>query len=199
MLPLRRLSAERLAAAVRKVIGGDGNKDGGGGENPSPRSPSVFRLAARRVSARMRSRRRHPVSDAIDAVEGVLATDGDPYLKTGDHLVPAWRHAMLDVAAVYLMVGLCVRSAVRALLRCLGGRSRRRGGAAAAPSSAAARTSHSDDESAPLKPPITPNASPARERRPDTAFGEGRPKPPPATFGTSPEGLRARGAGAAES
>ena len=217
MLPLRRLSAERLAAAVRKVVGG--GSDGGGGEGsssssaPAPYSPSVFRLAALRVSARMRSRRRHPVSDAIDAVEGVLATDGDMYLKTGDHLVPLWRYAMLDVAAVYLVVGLCVRAVFRALFG--GGRRGRRGAAASSPSSAAAPTSHSDDESAPLKPPITPNASPARERRPDTAFGGGggggRLKPP-AAFGTSPpqqqpvsssfgEGLRARGAaaGAAES
>lgn len=204
MLPLRRLSAERLAAAVRKVIG-DGSNGGGEGEDSSssPYSPSVFRLAAQRVSARMRSRRRHPVSDAIDAVEGVLATDGDMYLKTGDHLVPLWRYAMLDVVAVYLGVGLCVRAAFRALF---GGGRRRGAAAASSPSSAAAApTSHSDDDSAPLKPPITPNASPARERRPDTAFGGGGRKPP-AAFGTSPpasssfgEGLRARGAAAAES
>ena len=209
MLPLRRLSAERLAAAVRKVIGGGSS---GRDEEENSSSPSVFRLAARRVSARMRSRRRHPVSDAIDAVEGVLATDGDMYLKTGDHLVPAWRYAMLDVAAVYILIGFCVRAGFRALF------GRRGAAASAAPTTAAtvARSSasaHSDDESAPLKPPITPNASPARARRPDTAFvGGGGQKPPPAAFGMSPplaaaassgEGLRARGAataaGAAES
>lgn len=193
MLPLRRLSAERLAAAARKVIGGDG-------EEPSsaPSAPSAYRLAARRVSARMRSRRRHPVSDAIDAVEGVLATDGDMYLKTGDHLVPLWRWAMLDVVAVYAVVGVAVRAGFRALFG--GGRRRRRAAASSASAAAAAAAAanraslHSDDDSVPLKPPITPNASPARERRPDTAFAGGQK---PAAFGTSPppaEGLRARGA-----
>lgn len=210
MLPLRRLSAERLAAAVRKVIGDE--KDGKDGDKDSATSssssysPSVYRLAAQRVSARMRSRRRHPVSDAIDAVEGVLATDGDMYLKTGDHLVPLWRYAMLDVVAVYLLIGFLIRSGFRSLV---GGLRRAR---AASSSSAALATTvsrsslHSDDESAPLKPPITPNASPSRERRPDTAFGGGGGQKPPAAFGTSPppsssgEGLRARGAaGAAES
>ena len=165
MLPLRRLSAERLAEAVRKVIGGQGNESA----YPSSSSPSVYRAAAQRVSTRMRSRRRHPVSDAVDAVEGVIATDGDMYLKTGDHLVPLWRYAMLDVAAIYVMVGFLVRAGVRAVF---GRRSVAASSSAAAPAAAAASPppSHSDDESAPLKPPITPSASPVRDRRPDTAF-----------------------------
>ena len=166
MLPLRRLSAERLAEAVRKVIGGHGNESA----YPSSSSPSVYRAAAQRVSTRMRSRRRHPVSDAVDAVEGVIATDGDMYLKTGDHLVPLWRYAMLDVAAIYVMVGFLVRAGVRAVF---GRRSVAASSSAAAPAVAAAASpppSHSDDESAPLKPPITPSASPVRDRRPDTAF-----------------------------
>lgn len=209
MLPLRKLSAERLAAAVHKVIGEQkGEAEEGGEETSSSYSPSVYRLSALRVSARMRSRRRHPVSDAIDAVEGVLATDGDMYLKTGDHLVPLWKWAMLDVVAVYLAIGLGVRAGFRALFG--GGRPRAAAAATAAAAAAAASAPvlppHSDDESAPLKPPVTPSASPLRERRPDTAFG-GRGQKSTAAFGTSPpgssatggaaEGLRARGPGAA--
>lgn len=177
MLPLRRLSAERLSAAVRKIIGNAGKE--AGNASSCSYSPSVYRSAALRVSARMRSRRRHPVSDAIDAVEGVIATDGDMYLKTGDHLVPLWRYVMLDVAAVYVAIAFLVRAGCRAVF-----------GASSLPAAAVAPSSHSDDQSAPLKPPITPGPSPASgERRPDTAFGGG---------GSGSAGkLRARGAGAA--
>ena len=111
-------------------------------------------------------------------------------------LVPLWRWAMLDVVAVYAVVGVAVRAGFRALFG--GGRRRRRAAASSASAAAAAAANraslHSDDDSVPLKPPITPNASPARERRPDTAFAGGQK---PAAFGTSPppaEGLRARGA-----
>ncbi|CAK0783984.1 hypothetical protein CVIRNUC_007187 [Coccomyxa viridis] len=63
-----------------------------------------FREAAQKVSVRMRAHRLKPAEKAADWIEHVMATDGDQYLKTPEHLLPWHVRAMLDV---YLALALC--------------------------------------------------------------------------------------------
>ncbi|CAL8466391.1 g5927 [Coccomyxa elongata] len=82
MIPPGTITTDSLLAATLRVMA----------------EPS-FREAARKVSQRMRAHRLTPAQKAADWVEHVLATGGDQYLKTPEHLLPWHVRHMLDVYA----------------------------------------------------------------------------------------------------
>ncbi|KAK9831512.1 hypothetical protein WJX81_004473 [Elliptochloris bilobata] len=104
----RNFSADVLAASLARVL-----------------SEPEFRVNAARVAAKMHARRRSPAQESVDWIEHVVATGGEPYLRTPEEDLPwAVRHS-LDVAAVWaaaaaLLVMLLARAA-RLLARLGGG------------------------------------------------------------------------------
>lgn len=60
--------------------------------------------SAIKVQRRLRSKPRHPVQQAADIVEQVLATDGDMYLQTKQHTLPWWQLSLLDVKLFLIII-----------------------------------------------------------------------------------------------
>ncbi|KAK9902751.1 hypothetical protein WJX75_004835 [Coccomyxa subellipsoidea] len=101
MIPPGTITTDALLAATLQVMA----------------EPS-FREAARKVSLRMRAHRLTPAQKAADWVEHVMATGGDTYLKTPDHLLP-WHadekvraRAIGDASAMFVP---CVAAAAAAI------------------------------------------------------------------------------------
>ena len=66
---------------------------------------------AMKVSRRMK-KPHTPAQHAADVVEHVLATDGEDYLETAEHLYAWWQLALLDVYAALVLAGLLLLGAI---------------------------------------------------------------------------------------
>ena len=70
-----------------------------------------------KVQKRLRSKARHPVQQAADIVEQVLATDGDLYLHTKQHALSWWQLSLLDVKLFLAATLLSVLALIAVIIR----------------------------------------------------------------------------------
>lgn len=67
---------------------------------------TLLQRNAVKISKRLRNQPRHPVELAADVVERVLATDGDDFLATHEHMLSWWQLSLLDVKLLLLSVAM---------------------------------------------------------------------------------------------
>ncbi|CAL5226001.1 g8804 [Coccomyxa viridis] len=145
MISPGRITAEGLRGMVNRVLA----------------EPS-FGEAAQKVSVRMRAHRLKPAEKAADWIEHVMATDGDQYLKTPEHLLPWHVRNMLDVyLALAAIFGGLIWLMLLGLRRLLFGRRQQ-----AAPATKAAAPGKTEGPKTfhVVASSLQGNAPPARER-----------------------------------
>lgn len=69
-----------------------------------------------KVQKRLRSKARHPVQQAADVVEQVLATGGDLYLQTKQNALSWWQLSLLDVKLFLAATLLSVLALIAAII-----------------------------------------------------------------------------------
>ncbi len=60
------------------------------------------------MSNRLLNKPRHPAQFAADIVERAIATDGEQFLQTRQHMLSWWQLSLLDIKAFLILVALAV-------------------------------------------------------------------------------------------